>query len=592
MYNGPLPDELVNKIYDTALEPRLWPELLEQITEYLKPCYEAEPTAGASSEFVWEAEPHNGEQCLYGTLLSHMKRSRDIAHRLGAVKQNEFIQRKLLNQLPLACLVLDSSSEVVSLNDAAQQFLLAENELSIFQDRLIFESGRLKAEFEQAINALFYPGQKNKETAIIIRPMFDAHPCSINLVRVDNLHGLESHVFMFIATVEQRRNVDVSGFVTSYALTQAEADLVSFLVEGKTLQLVAADRKVSINTVRTQLKSIFAKTSCHRQSELVKLALLQSTQKQAKDKQEHKLVHLDAGCFHQTMSLPDGRTLGFSDIGSKTHAPLLMLHPSTGSRLQLHPNKQIAFDQKVRVITIDRPGYGLSDPVDKQSFSGFAADIGHLLEHLNIDRFSIVGFCGGGPYALAVASRFRQRVIRTSLISSVTPFQEINLLHGVKTSNKLLAHLALKAPKILRHLVYLVAKNVVDEPERYFDQVIDHLGASDAAVLQEPEAVENFMLAFQEAIRQGSSAFVQDLYILSSPWEIDYRSITSPITVWHGHEDRHVPIQFAKQLAHALPKVTMKDKPFHGHFLIYYLWGDIVEDAVRCEEEVVKSEEV
>ncbi len=60
--------------------------------------------------------------------------------------------------------------------------------------------------------------------------------------------------------------------------------------------------------------------------------------------------------------------------------------------------------------------------------------------------------------------------------------------------------------------------------------------------------------------------------------------------MWHGHEDRHVPIQYAKQLAHTLSNVTIKTQPQHGHLLIYYLWADIIADAVTAFQQDEQTE--
>jgi DNA-binding CsgD family transcriptional regulator len=58
-----------------------------------------------------------------------------------------------------------------------------------------------------------------------------------------------------------------------YQLTSAEADLLRRLAEGRSLDQVAEERGVTISTVRSQLKQVFAKTDTNRQSELVHLVL-------------------------------------------------------------------------------------------------------------------------------------------------------------------------------------------------------------------------------------------------------------------------------------------------------------------------------
>jgi DNA-binding CsgD family transcriptional regulator len=60
---------------------------------------------------------------------------------------------------------------------------------------------------------------------------------------------------------------------TLYGLTPAEARLVCGLMDGLTLQEYADAKKIAVASVRTQLKSVFAKTGVNRQSALMRLIL-------------------------------------------------------------------------------------------------------------------------------------------------------------------------------------------------------------------------------------------------------------------------------------------------------------------------------
>jgi DNA-binding CsgD family transcriptional regulator len=55
-----------------------------------------------------------------------------------------------------------------------------------------------------------------------------------------------------------------------YGLTPAEARLMVALVDGERLDHYADRRQISINTVRTQSKQIFAKTGHGRQADLIR----------------------------------------------------------------------------------------------------------------------------------------------------------------------------------------------------------------------------------------------------------------------------------------------------------------------------------
>lgn len=61
-----------------------------------------------------------------------------------------------------------------------------------------------------------------------------------------------------------------------FNLTDAEADLAIVLCAGKTLDDIAVDRGTSINTVKSQMKSIYYKTGTNRQTELVSTLLTSS----------------------------------------------------------------------------------------------------------------------------------------------------------------------------------------------------------------------------------------------------------------------------------------------------------------------------
>jgi DNA-binding CsgD family transcriptional regulator len=58
-----------------------------------------------------------------------------------------------------------------------------------------------------------------------------------------------------------------------YGLTEAETQLVELLCQGSTLDEAAGVRGVTMNTARSQLKQVFAKTHTSRQSELVRLVV-------------------------------------------------------------------------------------------------------------------------------------------------------------------------------------------------------------------------------------------------------------------------------------------------------------------------------
>ena len=58
-----------------------------------------------------------------------------------------------------------------------------------------------------------------------------------------------------------------------FGMTPAEARLTEALVHGQSLQQYADARRVTMSTVRTQLKAATAKTGTRRQADLVRIVL-------------------------------------------------------------------------------------------------------------------------------------------------------------------------------------------------------------------------------------------------------------------------------------------------------------------------------
>ncbi len=73
-----------------------------------------------------------------------------------------------------------------------------------------------------------------------------------------------------------RGNANPRALQGLFDLTPAEARIANGLLDGKTLGQIAVDRNISVQTVRTQLKSVLSKTRTSRQVDLVRL--LASTQ--------------------------------------------------------------------------------------------------------------------------------------------------------------------------------------------------------------------------------------------------------------------------------------------------------------------------
>ena len=137
--------------------------------------------------------------------------------------------------------------------------------------------------------------------------------------------------------------------------------------------------------------------------------------------------------------MPDGRQLGYCTIGEGK--PVVYFHGTASSRLEIFLLEEFASANQAQLIGVDRPGFGLSTFSHRTDLQGFANDIDLLVEHMGFDQFSVIGWSGGGAFALAYVALFTERVRKSVVVASpALPF-DVATAH-----NNSLARFAMKMP--------------------------------------------------------------------------------------------------------------------------------------------------
>ena len=118
------------------------------------------------------------------------------------------------------------------------------------------------------------------------------------------------------------------------------------------------------------------------------------------------------------VELASGRRAHVIEAGAGD--PLVMLHTGGTSSLLFLP--LIERLTGLRVIAVDRPGFGLSDPVDFTRH-GFRSDVvtwtSHLLDALGLEHTALLGSSMGGAWSLWYAMEHPERVRRLVLAGAV-----------------------------------------------------------------------------------------------------------------------------------------------------------------------------
>lgn len=88
--------------------------------------------------------------------------------------------------------------------------------------------------------------------------------------------------------------------------------------------------------------------------------------------------------------LPDGRKLGYTQYGSLDGRPVFYLHGHPASRVEGAHLHDIGLKLGARIISPDRPGFGLSSPQPGRTLLDYPKDVESLADHLKLDVYGVL----------------------------------------------------------------------------------------------------------------------------------------------------------------------------------------------------------
>jgi pimeloyl-ACP methyl ester carboxylesterase len=280
--------------------------------------------------------------------------------------------------------------------------------------------------------------------------------------------------------------------------------------------------------------------------------------------------------------LRDGRWLGFTESGDPAGRPVLFFHGFGTTRVVCPPGEP-ARRMGVRLIAIDRPGIGLSTPQPGRRLLDWPGDVREAADLIGFDRFSVVGWSGGGPYALAVGRRLAERVESIALVSAAAPLADTTRTDYLRRFDRNAVLAAGKAPWVIRLALWHWGRAQRRDAERFFDKEVSEMCVADQEVLSEPALRSRMIANSVELYRQGGRGMYDEALILARPWGFDLSELRVRVELWQGGRDKTVPIAMSAHLADSIPGAQLRLLPDEGHHLLYRHWPDILRSLLRPE---------
>src|SRR4051812_8299614 len=261
----------------------------------------------------------------------------------------------------------------------------------------------------------------------------------------------------------------------------------------------------------------------------------------------------------------DGRQVGYADFGPPDGIPVLWCHGGPGSRFEPAPLADAAATAGFRLIGIDRPGYGLSEPQPGRTLVGWTRDAIAVADRLGAEQFATVGVSTGGAYALALAAMQPSRVLGVVACAAMT---DMRCEECRSTMSPLHAHAVWEAPD--RDAAIAAATEAHGENGSRMVEMASQLPPSDAALFADPAWLAAMRAeAVPAMFAWGFEGYADDRIADKAGWvDFDAQSITCPVTVLQGSADIIVdPIQ-ARHTVDLVPRAELRLVEGLGHFSI------------------------
>jgi non-heme chloroperoxidase len=263
----------------------------------------------------------------------------------------------------------------------------------------------------------------------------------------------------------------------------------------------------------------------------------------------------------------DGTELYYYDWGYLSGPTVVLIHGWPLTSASWEYQARTLCESGYRVIAYDRRGFGRSDwPSWGYDYDTLASDLAAILDKLNVQAATLVGFSmGGGEVARYLAKYGSARVAKAVLISAVTPFllKTEDNVEGVdkQVFDEMVEGLKKDRPAFLKQFI----------PKFYGRTLVHH-------TVSEP--MMDFTLAMAMT---GSPKATIDLVRAWS--ETDFRDdlahITVPTLVIHGTGDITVPIEVAgRRAALFIPHAELLEYEGAPHGLTVTMPDKLNEDLL------------
>jgi pimeloyl-ACP methyl ester carboxylesterase len=267
------------------------------------------------------------------------------------------------------------------------------------------------------------------------------------------------------------------------------------------------------------------------------------------------------------VTLENGDVIAFEEYGDPNGVPVIFCHGWPSSRTLGALTHEAAQETGVRILSPDRPGIRGSSFRPGRKLLDWPPVLRQMADSLGLERFHILAFSGGAPYAYAAAWSMPERVRAVAVVSGAPPIAELNDQSGLLGLYRWLLHCYRNYPKFSRW-GFRFARPFLSlrPPRRAQPMLLKLLQPCDADVLREARAFDACFESQRQAWRTSAMGVLADGEIHGQPWGFDLEDVDLPVRLWHGKLDRAFSFRVAQEVAKRLPNCNARYIDNSGHY--------------------------
>lgn len=351
-------------------------------------------------------------------------------------------------------------------------------------------------------------------------------------------------------------------FMRAFGATPAEARTAAALARGLTAREVAGEQGVTENTIRGQLKALYAKTGVSKARDMVRLAAEAATLDAMTRVGETAAQLDDAAGRLRIVARPDGRRVAAWDYGPMSGQPVLVGHGTVTGRTLPPAFVGALHKHGFRPIVPQRPGFGLTDPARGDYLETAADDLVALLDGLRLKSAHLLMRDDGAATGLAFASRYPGRV-RTGMLAN--PRWPGLAVRSPETVMGSVTRAFLVRPEIVAVFGEMLRRQTrTDLMADIVRRSADHV-AADREVLARPGVLASMVRDIQAMAARSSAGFAREQSLYARGWTLPAIEGLAP---WLVMECKPLTLPGVEAAFGALPRVRFAELADAG--LLFY----------------------